>query len=291
MLASQCGDFITWAGGSRPQPETSDRKGYAIRFDGDEVILQCKATPETNEQRLQDISESLRQRARAIADAGRDHFNRARSTDDAVSWTSGFDFGESEDEILAHTAAVAVGRKLLYHDEWAGYAEKIGKLIRRFLPPEVNVAVIDGHVCTFRPDSPAESPFRNTLPPTRAFPCACRKVFFDQNRGVPGHSLDHFPAETCHLACGHTSESGFPAPIRSGKTIPAVRMPIFYGPAGCCWEMQWRVPPSSTRSRQSMPRTSRPGNSSRIRPSAWSSLRGWRKVGTSTPPLTIRKLT
>jgi len=126
--------------------------GDAIRFDGDEIILQRETSSETDEQRLQDITASLRERARAIADTGRDYFRRVRSTDDAATWPPGFNFSESEDEILAHTAAVAVGRKLLYHDEWVGYAQSVGELIRHYLPAEVHVAVIDGHVYAFRPD-------------------------------------------------------------------------------------------------------------------------------------------
>lgn len=126
--------------------------GDAIRFDGDDIILQRELNPETYDQRKQDITESLRERARSIADTGRDYFRRVRSEDNAAAWPPGFDFSESEDEILAHTAAVAVGRKLLYHDEWVGYAQSVGALIRHYLPAEVHVAVIDGHVYAFRPD-------------------------------------------------------------------------------------------------------------------------------------------
>ena len=61
--------------------------------------------------------------------------------------------------------------------------------------------------------------------------------------------------------------------------------------AGCCWEMQWRVPPSSTRSRQSMALISRSGNISRMMPSARSSFLFWRNVGTNTQPLMMRKFT
>lgn len=126
--------------------------GDAIRFDGERILLQRHTSPETYEQRKQDITSSLRERARDIAERGRDHFRRFRSEDDAAAWPPGFETGEYDDEVLAHTAAVAVGRKLLYHDEWPGFAENFSGLIRNFLPPEVVVAVIDGHVYAFRPD-------------------------------------------------------------------------------------------------------------------------------------------
>ena len=61
--------------------------------------------------------------------------------------------------------------------------------------------------------------------------------------------------------------------------------------AGCCWEMQWRVPPSWTRSRQSMGIISRVGNCSAMMPRARLSFFRWRKVGTRTAWLRMRKFT
>jgi len=61
--------------------------------------------------------------------------------------------------------------------------------------------------------------------------------------------------------------------------------------AGCCWVRQWMVPSPHTTSTQSRPTTRRPGRARSSVASARRSLRRSRKVGTSSAPLTKRKLT
>lgn len=124
--------------------------GDAIRFDGDDILLQRELTPETDEQRKLPIEQSLRDRSRRISDAGRDQFARFGSANDASLWASG-----AESEILASLAAVGVGRKQLYHEQWPGSPEaaaEFARLIRSFLPPEVEVMLRDGHIHAWRPD-------------------------------------------------------------------------------------------------------------------------------------------
>jgi len=128
-----------------------DAFGDAIRFDGDTISYERQPDP-SDERSQETVRESLQRRAREIADDGRGRIVRARSEDDASAWPSGFETREFEDEILSSTAAVAVGRKQLYHDEWAGFAENIARLIREWLPDEVAVAVRDGHVYAWRED-------------------------------------------------------------------------------------------------------------------------------------------
>jgi len=124
--------------------------GDSIRFDGDAVIMQRETTPETDEQRKQSITQGLRDRARRISDAGRDQLARFGSENDVALWAPG-----AESEILASTSAVAVGRKQLYHEQWPGppeAAESFARLIREFLPPEVEVMLRDNHIHAWRPD-------------------------------------------------------------------------------------------------------------------------------------------
>ena len=126
--------------------------GDAIRIDNDEVLWHRNSTPETDEQRKQDAATTLRERARAIADSGKQQFSRSRSEDGTLSLPPGLRIDEPPAEILASTSAVAVGRKLLYHEGWAGYAENLAALIRGYLPDNVDVMVRDGHVYAWRPD-------------------------------------------------------------------------------------------------------------------------------------------
>lgn len=124
--------------------------GDAIRFDGDEVLFQRDTSPETHEQREQSITASLRDRARRVSDAGRSALARFGSENDVALWAPG-----AESEILASTSAVAVGRKQLYHEQWPGApesAETFARLIREYLPPEVEVMLRDRHIHAWRPD-------------------------------------------------------------------------------------------------------------------------------------------
>ncbi len=82
------------------------------------ISIQRHTSPESDEKRLKNIDHSLQERARAIADAGRNQIARFRSGDDASPWAPG-----AEREILSSTSAVAVGRKLLYHEGWVGTSQ------------------------------------------------------------------------------------------------------------------------------------------------------------------------
>jgi hypothetical protein len=112
--------------------------GDAIRFDGDDILLQRETTPETDEQRLQDISTSLRERARNHYLQAWDRLERIRRADDGTEVAFG---GEGESEIasiyLAQSAAVAVGRKRLFHDTMTqAQAEAFVDATKDF-PPQV----------------------------------------------------------------------------------------------------------------------------------------------------------
>jgi hypothetical protein len=91
--------------------------GDAIRFDGDRVLLQRETSPETYEQSKQDITSSLRERARDQFLQARGKLDRLQRGDDGTE--VGFR-GEGESAVasiyLAQASAVAVGRKPLFHD-------------------------------------------------------------------------------------------------------------------------------------------------------------------------------
>ena len=114
--------------------------GDHIRIDNDQIKL---TTSKSNES----ISTDLLNRAREIAARGRDAFDGLRREDE-IDLPNDFD----PREIFASTSAVAVGRKLLYHEEWGVYSDLFARLIRNFLPDNVTVAVRDGHLYAFRKD-------------------------------------------------------------------------------------------------------------------------------------------
>jgi hypothetical protein len=123
--------------------------GDAIRFDKDALIYN-RDTTEANEHRDKTIREELRARARAIAEQGRDQLDGLRSGDDAASWAP-----ESAEELLSSLSAVAVGRKLLYHEQWHGSPEDAlaaAQLIRNLAPDHVSVMVRNGHINAWRDD-------------------------------------------------------------------------------------------------------------------------------------------
>ncbi|MEI8038406.1 MAG: hypothetical protein WCJ14_08450 [Verrucomicrobiota bacterium] len=126
--------------------------GSSILIDGDTISIHNNTSPARDDTASQIPKPSISERARAIADAGRDQIMGLRSGDDAAYWPPGFAGGDYDAELLASTSAVAVGRKLLYHEEWAGYAELFARLIRTWLPESVEVTVLDGHVHAWRPD-------------------------------------------------------------------------------------------------------------------------------------------
>lgn len=93
------------------------------------------------------ITQTLTNRAREIAARGRNAYDGLRREDEAAL-TRPVD----EREIIASTSAVAVGRKLLYHEEWGADEETHARIIASFLPDNVTVALIDGHIYAYRKD-------------------------------------------------------------------------------------------------------------------------------------------
>lgn len=85
---------------------------------------------------------------RAVAQAGRRIFADVRSRDTGTPLDPG-----TAQEGGAHLAAVATGRKPLYHDQWG---DELGSdLFRRLtstLPPNVEVVFKDGHLYAYRPE-------------------------------------------------------------------------------------------------------------------------------------------
>lgn len=122
--------------------------GDYAKFDGEDDKIGYHEGDQGNEgQGITDISEELDRRAFEIAERGRGEILGLRSEDRGA-----LGLARVQEELLASTAAVAVGRKQLYHEGWPSGAEFFAKLIRAFLPDTVEVAVRDGHVYAWRPD-------------------------------------------------------------------------------------------------------------------------------------------
>ena len=130
--------------------------GDSILIDGDAISIHTPTTTPASDAIQSFLPESsLSDRARAIADAGANQILGLGSGNDVAPWPRGFDTSSTTPEILASTSAVAVGRKLLYHELWNGSAEAAAAfagLIRKYLPDEVAVMVQDNHVHAWRPD-------------------------------------------------------------------------------------------------------------------------------------------
>ena len=121
--------------------------GDTAKFDGEDDKIEYHEGSEGNEEELTDTGTELDRRAFEIAERGRAEILGLRSEDRGDIESSGI-----QEELLASTAAVAVGRKQLYHEGWPRAAEFLAKLIRSWLPGNVEVHVRDGHVYAWRPD-------------------------------------------------------------------------------------------------------------------------------------------
>lgn len=126
--------------------------GDTIQIDGDTISFNRDYT-EANEHRENTIREELRARARSAFERGQAALE-AGGRERLAEGASGFGFPESaERELLVSAAAVEVGRKRLYHDEYgAELGKPVADLLREVLPPSVRVELIDGHVIAWRPD-------------------------------------------------------------------------------------------------------------------------------------------
>jgi hypothetical protein len=194
--------------------------GDTIQFDQDKISFHP-----THDADEQSISQQLTDRARTIADAGRDQILRSRSKNDAAAWPPGFDTGEFDEEILASTSAVAVGRKSLYHDEWGDFAEAIGALIRQWLPTDVGVAVRDGHLYAWRQD----------LTRLRLDEIHALSSGLDPRNGVLlgyGQNLGDEPFAAVTFKTGGRVVGGFSAPRGTAKVYAAARAKDFSDATG-----------------------------------------------------------
>ncbi|WAC20981.1 hypothetical protein OVA24_06245 [Luteolibacter sp. SL250] len=194
--------------------------GDTIQFDQDKISFHP-----THDADEQSISQQLTSRARAIADAGRDQILRSRSEDDAAAWPSGFDSGEYDEEILASTSAVAVGRKALYHDEWGSFAAAFANLIRDWLPDNVMVRYLDGHVYAWRRD----------LLKLRPDEIHALSAGLDPQNGVLlgyGQNLGDEPFSTVTLKIGGRVVGGFSAPRGTAKVYASARAKDFSDATG-----------------------------------------------------------
>lgn len=180
--------------------------GDYIRIDNDQISL-------TTNDSHENISRNLHDRAREIAARGRDAFDGLRRAD-AAALPDEFD----PREIFASTSAVAVGRKLLYHDEWGIYADIFARLIRLFLPDNVTVAVKDGHLYAFRKEL-----INVTLEQIHA------KSVASTNGRLLGYGADMFEADGVHVDYKIEGKTvgGFFAPKATALTFVKARLRDF----------------------------------------------------------------
>lgn len=135
--------------------------GDAIKFDADRIRLQRHLSPETDEHRNLDITESLRQRAQGYYIQARENLQRLQRTDDGAEM--GFR-GEGESKIadiyIAQASAVAVGRKTLFHDTMTQAEAEVFMQATAGFPDSVARHYEAGHFMVWRRDLETLSPER-----------------------------------------------------------------------------------------------------------------------------------
>jgi hypothetical protein len=126
--------------------------GDTVKFDNGQAIYQ-RDTSEANEHRDKTITEELRARARSHFTRSEEALERIRREDDGAEAFFG---SEAADELreaaLAQLAAVATGRKQLFHD---ALPEPSAQALRKVLAEvmeKVEVEIADGHFVAWRPD-------------------------------------------------------------------------------------------------------------------------------------------
>lgn len=217
--------------------------GDAIRFDGDEVVMQRELTPETYEQRKQSFTESLRERTRVHFLQASAELERLQRTDDGTEL--GFD-GESGREIaaiyLAQASAVAVGRKRLFHDTMTQAEAETFLRITGGFPPQVGMRYQDGHFLAWRRD------LTDIQPET---------VIADMDAGrgglLLGYGLDspawnggpHVLVRIFRMPRqdGDQPVAGFHAPVNSWRTFAEARAADLSHAWGTETEVEWEVRP------------------------------------------------
>jgi hypothetical protein len=222
--------------------------GDAIRFDGEEIILQRETSSETDEQRLQDITASLRERARNHYLQTRDQFARElrREGDGAEVAGGGERAADSHAVALAQAASVAVGRKQLYHDTMPpGDTEAFFRAISKSMPSEVAIDVAEGtgDILIWRRDLLDIDP---------------KQVVAEMHDGrggiLMGYGLDspawvrpgpHVAVRIFRLPRepGDEAVMGFDAPVESWRTFADARARDIADAWGTGIELEWKVRP------------------------------------------------
>jgi hypothetical protein len=85
--------------------------------------------------------------ARTIGKSGEDVFRGFRSSDSSAAFPP-----EVSRVAGAHLAAVAQGRKALYHEQLADIAAPLADKLRRVLPSNIEVLAENGHLYAYRPE-------------------------------------------------------------------------------------------------------------------------------------------
>jgi hypothetical protein len=222
--------------------------GDTIRIDNDEIKLQRETSPETDEQRKQDISQSLRERARDYYLQTRDLY--AREIQRTNPGTDLGDGGEGTRDVtaiyLAQAASVAVGRKRLFHDTMPpAETAAFFKACSEVLPAEVAIDVAEGtgDILIWRRDLLTIDP---------------KQVVADMRDGrgglLMGYGLDSpaWAVPVPHVAVriyrsprqkGDEMIGGFDAPLQGWEAFAKARARDFEDAWGIPMELEWEVNP------------------------------------------------
>lgn len=138
-------------------PETSRERlrselGDAIRFDKD-ILHYQRNTTAANEHRDQTIREELRARARSYLERSESALSELRPSDDGAAAFFG---SAAQDDVreafLAQLAAVATGRKQLFHDTFSEASARALIQVMAAVMPQVEMEHDGGHLVAWRPD-------------------------------------------------------------------------------------------------------------------------------------------
>lgn len=221
--------------------------GDAIKLDSGRLRLQRHLTPETDEQRKLDITESLRQRARRqYLEAGDQFSAEFQRTDDGAAVGDRLQEAREFASIyLAQAAAVAVGRKQVFHDTMPPLDQEAFVAACRAAMPEVEVAVVGEYsdILVWRRDI------------ARIDPEELVAAMHDGRGGLMlGYGLDspawvkpgpHVKVQIYRMprADGDLPMAGFDAPVESWRTYARARARDLEDAMGIGTFIEWEVRP------------------------------------------------
>lgn len=216
---------ISAAGHERIRSEMGD----TVRLDNDTYIHQSKDNT-SNEHRGKTTEEILHHRARSFFDRSTEALGRIRRGNHGAEAFFGVpEADQTREALLAQIAAVATGRKQLFHDT---YTEEVASALiqmGREVMPQVRMEYRDGHLIAWRPDLLSHTA-DELIDLSKELPQA-------RNGLLMGYGLESMAMFEPHALVVIRNEAGevlggFHSPHESAKIYAAARLRDLYDATG-----------------------------------------------------------